>query len=606
MDRAADEIRVLITTDNHLGFAERDPIRGEDSFNAFEEVFEHALRSSADLVLMCGDLFHEASPSKYTLYRTVQILQKYCVGDRPIQIECVPNGNLQKLDKTERAPNYYSENINISLPVFSIHGNHDEPSGLKGVASLDILAETGLVNYFGAVDSLSPQIRLHPITLRKGSAALNLYGIGALRDERMSKLFAEERVQIEVQREGCNVFVLHQTRCDSHSKSYVPENLLSKEMDLVVWGHMHASHPVPVKNYQMGFSTIQPGSTVQTSLSQSETGDKHCVLLTVGKGRWETKGIRISSSRRFVLRTLAIGKEESAEEWVRSEMLKALGECGEEPKPLIRLRVEVEEDGQKRVLMRRALEEFSERVANPREILRIVQKRKRPEEGAQERGVRGVRARFEVSVDGAKILPESAFVQGIMESVEREDRAAIRNRYEEIIGGVIASLEARKWTDIEQEIPLAVRETEQAIMCTEIEKKRGEKAVDVSGLGVEVEDVEGADELAEISACTGPSSAAHHLLADRMGQDRENKRQKRGLDEKMRGAEEEVGLRRSRVREKLESYYKKSAEVFTKSVIEDSADNEDKISQKNNKIEDKEEETGGEVEDYAFAFFWDK
>jgi len=26
--------------------------------------------------------------------------------------------------------NYYDPNLNISLPIFSIHGNHDDPSGV--------------------------------------------------------------------------------------------------------------------------------------------------------------------------------------------------------------------------------------------------------------------------------------------------------------------------------------------------------------------------------------------------------------------------------------------------------------------------------------------
>ena len=42
-------------------------------------------------------------------------------------------------------------NVNISLPIFSIHGNHDDPSGLGGHSCMDILHESKLVNYFGKV-----------------------------------------------------------------------------------------------------------------------------------------------------------------------------------------------------------------------------------------------------------------------------------------------------------------------------------------------------------------------------------------------------------------------------------------------------------------------
>lgn len=34
-----DVMRVLIATDNHLGYMENDPLRREDSFEAFEEIF---------------------------------------------------------------------------------------------------------------------------------------------------------------------------------------------------------------------------------------------------------------------------------------------------------------------------------------------------------------------------------------------------------------------------------------------------------------------------------------------------------------------------------------------------------------------------------------
>jgi len=39
-----DTLRVMVSTDNHLGYLERDPIRGNDSFAAFEEVLLLAKR----------------------------------------------------------------------------------------------------------------------------------------------------------------------------------------------------------------------------------------------------------------------------------------------------------------------------------------------------------------------------------------------------------------------------------------------------------------------------------------------------------------------------------------------------------------------------------
>ena len=39
---AANTIRILIATDNHVGYAERDPVRGDDSYTTFNEIMELA------------------------------------------------------------------------------------------------------------------------------------------------------------------------------------------------------------------------------------------------------------------------------------------------------------------------------------------------------------------------------------------------------------------------------------------------------------------------------------------------------------------------------------------------------------------------------------
>ena len=42
-----DVLRILIASDMHLGYGEKDPIRGDDSFNTFAEVFQIALEQQA-------------------------------------------------------------------------------------------------------------------------------------------------------------------------------------------------------------------------------------------------------------------------------------------------------------------------------------------------------------------------------------------------------------------------------------------------------------------------------------------------------------------------------------------------------------------------------
>lgn len=96
-----DTFRIMIATDNHVGYAERDQVRGEDSFLAFEEILQHAVHQrvrnlmgcqshvaffdahshtmppthsrQADFLLLGGDLFHDNKPSRptYVKYKII-------------------------------------------------------------------------------------------------------------------------------------------------------------------------------------------------------------------------------------------------------------------------------------------------------------------------------------------------------------------------------------------------------------------------------------------------------------------------------------------------------------------------------------------------------
>lgn len=133
-----DTLRILLSTDNHLGYAERDPIRGMDSFCAFEEVLYLARRFHCDMVLIAGDLFHENRPSRRTLYKTMEILRRYCMGPDPvpIQILSTTDNNKTLRSSVSGVANYLDPNYAVHLPVFSIHGNHDDPSRDQGGGEL--------------------------------------------------------------------------------------------------------------------------------------------------------------------------------------------------------------------------------------------------------------------------------------------------------------------------------------------------------------------------------------------------------------------------------------------------------------------------------------
>ena len=90
-----------------------------------------------DFLLLGGDLFDANKPSRNTLNKTIELLNKYCLGDGDInftylQTDDSPLAVLYFYFRSYitccRPVNYEDDNLNISLPIFAIHGNHDDPT----------------------------------------------------------------------------------------------------------------------------------------------------------------------------------------------------------------------------------------------------------------------------------------------------------------------------------------------------------------------------------------------------------------------------------------------------------------------------------------------
>ena len=159
---------MLISSDIHLGYAEKDQERGNDSFNSFDELLGIGVEQNVDMVILGGDLFHENKPSRRAEIKCIEILRNHVLGDRPVQIEYLSDPLVDYAHCNSKIVNYESSNLNIGLPIFSIHGNHDDPSGLGAHSCLDLIHEAGLINYFGKVTDLK-YIKVRPVLLRKGN-----------------------------------------------------------------------------------------------------------------------------------------------------------------------------------------------------------------------------------------------------------------------------------------------------------------------------------------------------------------------------------------------------------------------------------------------------
>ncbi|XP_023160670.2 double-strand break repair protein MRE11 [Drosophila hydei] len=300
-------IRILVATDNHLGYAEKDAVRGEDSFTSFEEILELAVSEDVDMILLGGDLFHDSVPSQNAMYRCIELLRRYTFGDKPVPLEILSDQSLCFYNAVNQSVNYEDPNLNISIPVFSIHGNHDDPSGFGRLSSLDLLSTTGLINYFGRWTDLT-KVEISPILIRKGETKLSLYGLSHIHDARLVRIFKDFQVTIncpnESEEDWFHLMVVHQNRADRGPKNYLPEDLLPAFLNLVIWGHEHDCRIEPEVNAVRDFYVSQPGSSVATSLAKGESIKKHVGLLEIYKTKFNLKPIPLQTVRPFIFESI--------------------------------------------------------------------------------------------------------------------------------------------------------------------------------------------------------------------------------------------------------------------------------------------------------------
>ncbi|XP_040902184.1 double-strand break repair protein MRE11 [Toxotes jaculatrix] len=418
-----DTFKILIATDVHLGYLEKDAIRGNDSYNTLDEILKCAKTNQVDFILLGGDLFHDNKPSRRCLHNCITMLRQYCMGDSPIRFNILSDQTINF--NTTQFPwvNYQDENLNISIPVFSIHGNHDDPTGAEGLCALDLLSASGLVNHFGHSQSVE-RIEISPILMQKGNTKLALYGLGSIPDERLYRMFVNNQVTMlrpkEDQDEWFNLFTIHQNRSKHGPTNYIPEQFLDDFLDLVVWGHEHECLIAPTRNEQQLFYVTQPGSSVATSLSPGEATKKHIGLLRVKGRKMNLQKIPLKTVRQFFIQDAVLTDYEDiftpdtpqvtkkVEDLCYAKVMEMLEEAERDrlgspltpEKPLIRLRVDYS-GGFEAFNTSRFSQRFVDRVANPKDIIHFLRRREQKEN-----------IKDEVNVDYGKLLKTTA-VEGL-------------------------------------------------------------------------------------------------------------------------------------------------------------------------------------------------
>ncbi len=90
-----------------------------------------------------------------------------------------------------------------------------------------VVITTGLCNYFGKSNhQCSTGIDINPVLIQKGCTRLAIFGLGAIKDERLYNMFEKGLVQCtrpsEDSDDWFNVFCIHQNRSAHGKKNYIP------------------------------------------------------------------------------------------------------------------------------------------------------------------------------------------------------------------------------------------------------------------------------------------------------------------------------------------------------------------------------------------------
>lgn len=386
-------LRILLTTDNHVGYLDSDPVRGDDSWITFDEITRLAKTHDVDMIVQGGDLFHVSRPSKKALFHVIKSLRLNCLGDRPCELDLLSDPALALRNNDH--VNYEDPNLNVAIPMFAISGNHDDATGEGLLSPLDVMAATGLVNYFGQVPA-QEKLQVSPLVFEKGSTKFALYGINNVRDERLQRLMRSGNVTFQTpanSSEYFNLLCIHQNHHRRTMTSYVPEEFLPLFLDFVFWGHEHECIPFPQFNPTTSFDTLQAGSSIATSLSDGEAAKKHVFILDIKGTDYALTPIPLTTVRPFVIEDVSLKNENFIEgpaskadivEFLLEKvnellveavnLYKAAGGSNKEVLPLVRLRVDQTGDYEVENA-RRFSNRFVGKIANVNDIIHYFSKK---------------------------------------------------------------------------------------------------------------------------------------------------------------------------------------------------------------------------------------
>ena len=242
--------------DCHLDAYSRNDILQNELNSSFSNAIESAIKNNVDFVLICGDLFNNASPSISTLVFAIKTLKKL-------------------KDK--------------NIPVYVIAGSHDyTPSGNT---ILNVLNVAGLtINSYQPINEENTELKL----IQHKDTCIYIGGIiGRIRG--LDKELYEQ-IKIIPKNNAFNIFMFHNGIDEFKPKimkdvEFLPLSCLPKGFNYYAAGHIHSFFETKIN--QETSTLVFPGSPYPTNIREFRQQDENqYVLVEVKNNIIYTKKIR--------------------------------------------------------------------------------------------------------------------------------------------------------------------------------------------------------------------------------------------------------------------------------------------------------------------------
>ena len=250
---------------------------------AFAEALQIARERHVDFVLLGGDLFHVNRPSSTVEHKCIKIIRQHMSAQagRGASFKRV-SGEFSHFERIKHA-NFEDPNLQVPLPIMTIHGNHDDPTGPNAKSVCEKLSTSGLLNYFGAFKLNSDGVRVEPIVFDKNGIKIALYGMGFVPDVKLRAAFERGQVTfVDPPEDTFNILVVHQNRVAHQKKKFIPDNFYPTFIHLLIRGHEHDTQmPERWPESKVDGLVYQPGSTVATAICAQESGPKKVAIMSI-------------------------------------------------------------------------------------------------------------------------------------------------------------------------------------------------------------------------------------------------------------------------------------------------------------------------------------